>query len=357
MKFVHCADLHLGRQQFSLPQRWEDFMLSFSHIVDFCINDQADFLLISGDLFHERTINAATLYQTCAILQKLQDAEIPVFAIEGNHDKALYTDGKSWMQYLNDMHYLHLLKPRFEQNDPVLSPYDGQSGCIAECGAIRIIGLGYLGASTKERLSQISAALPEADKPTVLLLHAAVDKLLGQDLAGVGRSTFDAFIGKAHYIALGHIHSRQETDGFLFNPGAPESVHLDEGGYEKGFYCVDYTAQGFVPRFIPSLRRKILLVEVDVSGCRQAQQVSERAVSLLLAQKEELSQAIVGILFHGESNAPLGLDMTELCEQVKQQFQCLHVYAINNAADVQGGQPHELSRENLEFAVIEEMLQ
>lgn len=356
MKFIHCADLHLGRQQFSLPQRWEDFMLSFSHITDACLEEKADFMLISGDLFHERTINAATLYRTCAILEKLKSAGIPVFAIEGNHDKALYTDGKSWMQYLNDMGYLHLLKPSFVQNQPVLSPYDGKTGCIADCCGVRIIGLGYLGASTKERLSQIAQALPPAQQPAILLLHAAVDKLLGQDLAGVGRSAFDAFAGKVDYVALGHIHSRQETGGFLFNPGAPESVHLDEGPYEKGFYCVEYENGRFTPRFFPSLRRNALSVPVDLDGCETPKEASSRALSLLLPKKNSLAGAIVGLVFYGASGAALGLDMTELCEQIKEQFACLHVYAVNNASSLPELNSSAQSRENIELAVIEEML-
>ena len=50
--FVHCADLHLGCQQFNLDERWEDFD-KLSQIVDYAIEHQADYLLIAGDLFSQ----------------------------------------------------------------------------------------------------------------------------------------------------------------------------------------------------------------------------------------------------------------------------------------------------------------
>ena len=91
MKFIHVADLHLGYEQYNLRERMVDFASAFKQVVDFAINKKVDFVLISGDLFDKRDINADTLEQADVLINKLKKANIKVIAIEGNHDKQSLT--------------------------------------------------------------------------------------------------------------------------------------------------------------------------------------------------------------------------------------------------------------------------
>ena len=51
MKFIHVADTHLGKTEFKLKEREEDFYRSFKQVIDFAIEKDVDFVIHSGDLF------------------------------------------------------------------------------------------------------------------------------------------------------------------------------------------------------------------------------------------------------------------------------------------------------------------
>ena len=98
--FVHTADNHLGYEQYGFKERFNDFARAFYSVMDDAIARKADLVIIAGDLFNKRAIDALTLIQAEAGLQKLKDAGIPAIAIEGNHDRSYYRDGISWLQFL-----------------------------------------------------------------------------------------------------------------------------------------------------------------------------------------------------------------------------------------------------------------
>ena len=55
MKFVHCADVHIG-MEFALnriksKQRKAEILQSFLRIIEYCRDEAVDILLIAGDLF------------------------------------------------------------------------------------------------------------------------------------------------------------------------------------------------------------------------------------------------------------------------------------------------------------------
>ena len=56
IKFIHTADIHLGKTYRNSPgetERYEDFFHCLSGIVDDALKEKVDFVLICGDLFHE----------------------------------------------------------------------------------------------------------------------------------------------------------------------------------------------------------------------------------------------------------------------------------------------------------------
>lgn len=332
--FVHCADLHLGCQQFNLDERWEDFGKAFGQVVDYALAHQVDYLLLAGDLFHHRSISAPTLAQAIFYLSKLKAAGIKVIAIEGNHDKAFYLDKDSWMSFLHNQGYFVLLKPTLSADGLELKPYDGKNGSVLIDSGVRFVGLGYLGATTKQRLGELNELLEQTQEFTIVLLHAGVDKLLGQDLAGVKKEVFEGFAHKVDYFALGHIHSRQELGELCYNPGAPECVHLDEekSGYEKGFYHVTVRDQNKEVKFVPSKRRPVFRCNIDLSGTEQPTQVNYQVLEVLQAKTWEVEQRpIVQLNLHGTVHfSSYAIDIKALEDEVKENFNCLAVEVLNN---------------------------
>src|SRR5579862_7160105 len=116
--FVHTADNHLGYEQYGLKDRFNDFARAFFYVIDDAIARHADFVVIAGDLFNKRAIDALTLMQAQEALVKLKEAGITAIAVEGNHDRSYYRDGVSWLQFLSWQKLLILFNPTFHNGGP-----------------------------------------------------------------------------------------------------------------------------------------------------------------------------------------------------------------------------------------------
>lgn len=106
IRFIHTADLHLGKTYRNSPggaARYEDFFRCLAGIVADAVAEQVDFVLIAGDLFHVGQGLPKTFARTIEILQPLKDAGIPCIAIEGNHDWTHRCDSTSWIEALSEM--------------------------------------------------------------------------------------------------------------------------------------------------------------------------------------------------------------------------------------------------------------
>ncbi len=354
--FLHCADLHLGCKQFRLQQRWEDFGAAFSRIVTDALDRRVDFLLIAGDLFHHRNVNAATLTQAAEQLERLRAAQIPVWAIEGNHDRAYYVDGQSWMEYLHAQGLLRLLRPAFDAQGRLLLPeYDGQTGCVAMCQGVRVVGLGYLGAATRSLIDQAAealAALPPAEA-AVVLLHAAVDKM-GADMAGVSRAGFAALEAACDYVALGHGHARQ-IEGKLHTPGAPEFVHAGEAAEAKGHFIVTLADGEARAEHIPSAPRAQATLLVRAEDCDQPERLLS-ALSACAEARPPAAGSMVRVAFAGE--VPFAahlLDASAVEQLLIERYGALHV-EIENALNLlsRAGEGGAVDRALLERQVVRE---
>ena len=86
IKFAHLSDTHLGYRQYGLEKRESDFYNTFTRVIDDIISENVDFVIHSGDLFETNRPpnNAHFTFQKA--LKKLNDANIPIYTIAGNHD-------------------------------------------------------------------------------------------------------------------------------------------------------------------------------------------------------------------------------------------------------------------------------
>src|SRR5579872_1841895 len=161
--FIHIADTHLGYEQYGLRERFNDFSRAFWDIIDDALYREADFLVIAGDLFHKRAIDALTLIHAIEGLKKLKARGIPVIAIEGNHDRSYYREGISWLQFLCHEEYLILLSPEMRDGAPLIAPWDTQTmlGSHVDLlgGRLRVYGLPWQGAATARSMEGLVQAL------------------------------------------------------------------------------------------------------------------------------------------------------------------------------------------------------
>lgn len=329
--FIHCGDLHLGCFPNRLEERYLDFFNAFENVINYAINNEVKLLLISGDLFHLKAINSKTLQKTIDALKIAQDNKIEVIVIEGNHDKAFYVDEDSWLYFLNNQGYLKLLQASIIDGQAKLSIYDGANGAIIECEEYRIIGLGYMGGATEKYLLDIKKLIKPSDKFTILLLHAAVNRLVGQDMGDVKGETILELKDKVDYVALGHIHNQYIYNNYAFNPGALENIRLKDGltSEEKGFFHVTVNDdKSFDIKHINSNPRFILNKTINVTGLKNPAAVEKEIIhhDFKLKPLEMLNLSLVGKLNFN----PYMLKIREMAEDLKTKYNLLYVEINNN---------------------------
>ncbi len=248
--FIHTADNHLGYEQYGSRERFDDFARAFLHVVDDAIARNADFFVVSGDLFNKRAIDALTLIQAQEALQRLANAGIPAIGIEGNHDRSYYRDGVSWLQYLSYFGVLKLLNPLVHEGAPEVTEWSQSTmrGLYVPLrdGRLRVYGLPWYGASTARVVrglaDSLTAARAEEDAAgveyRVLLMHSGVEGILPQLHGLPTRADFEPLRGLVDYVALGHVHKPYEIDNWLYNPGSTETWGAEESAWDRGYYTV-----------------------------------------------------------------------------------------------------------------------
>lgn len=325
VKFLHCGDLHLGCKPNHLEERYNDFFDSFKELIDNAIEKECKYILISGDLFHLKVINSKTLLDVTNLLEYAIKNDIKIITIEGNHDKAFYVDEESWLNYLSKKNYIILLKHNIVDGKLVID-----HNSIYEDDNIRVIGIGYLGSMTNNYLMNLEELISKSDKYTVLMLHAAINRLCGEEMGDVSLETLLPLKSKINYIALGHIHTRYEYDDFCFNPGSIENIRIRDGKHsdKKGYYICD---TGHNKNFYISKQREIYNIKHKLENNHDIETITHSLENLSLDIKENsiLELTIYGnILFN-----PYLINFEKIKKSIKEKYNLLHI-EINNFINI-----------------------
>ena len=247
-RFLHMADCHLGYRQYNNTQRYNDFARAFLDVINRAIIEKVDFVILAGDLFQKRSIQALTLNQAVRGLEKLQDANIPCIAVEGNHELAYQNETIGWMEFLATRRLITLLNVNFEKGSAQLVPY----GTIYKRGnsyidpmpGIRVHGLKYFGSGIGKALDGYAQALADGNQDgieyTIFIAHAGLEGILSSEAGGVSYRQWSVLQPHVDYLALGHIHRPFDRDGWIYNPGSTETCSMSEAAWPKrGYYLVE----------------------------------------------------------------------------------------------------------------------
>jgi DNA repair exonuclease SbcCD nuclease subunit len=221
-RFVHTADLHLDSPLVSLALRDPDLAAevgvasrtALTRIVDLCLAEVVDALLISGDLWDGSQTSAKTPRFLKQELARLSDAGIRSFILRGNHDAA-----SKISRELEPPPLCHIFatKPGTEQFD-----VGGHT--------IAVHGLSFAEGAVPESL------LPRYPAPitgafNIGMMHTSLNGSEGHDVYAPCRdSDLDAY--GYDYWALGHIHKWAEYLGesAVVMPGIPQGRDIGEAG-------------------------------------------------------------------------------------------------------------------------------
>src|SRR5438128_7353458 len=362
--FIHVADTHLGYEQYGVRERFNDFSRAFWDITEDAANRQVDFVIIAGDLFNKRAIDALTLIHAIEGLKKLKERGIPVIAIEGNNDRSYYRESVSWLQFLCHQEYLMLLAPTMRDGAPVLSHWNRETmlGSHVDLlhGRVRVYGLPWQGAATTrtmEGLTQtLEVARAEEDAAGIeyrlLIMHTGVDSVVPRIQGLPTMAQFQPLRRCVDYLALGHVHKPFEFDGWMYNPGSTETWVAEEAAWEdRGYYFVEIDTddpESIIDPYklapfhrathLVSKRRPFLRHELRVDGLNEPGALYQRLEDYCRRE---------GSAHHADSLRPLGqihlvgmlgfdagsLDQAYMEEIVRTHFQPLYVRIDNNTND------------------------
>lgn len=264
IKFIHVSDLHLGKRQYNLTERYNDYFRAFQWVLDLAISEKVDFLLVSGDLFDNKNINPSVLSDVFYSIRDFKERsslelnrEIPMICIEGNHDNPIYTT-HSWMSFLADLDLIVLLAGDYNKDNKELTfhPYSTSNhrGGMIQIKDTLIYGLPYYGSFTKHMFPAIYQAIPQkSNKFNILMMHFGIE---GQDKLKPGidlSPNLTELHDKIDYLALGHYHKNyilKEQDQWIFNPGSLELNDLTELSYIRGAFLAEISGSEYYQKDI-----------------------------------------------------------------------------------------------------------
>lgn len=223
-RFVHAADVHLDSPLRSLALCDPDLAelignttrRAFASLVDLCLNEQVDALLLAGDLYDGEQTSMKTARFLAEQIRRLDEAGIRVFIIRGNHDA---------MSKITKELTLPESVKIFGHRAEAISLENGDGGI-----PVTIHGLSFAKPQAPESL------LPRFKPPiegavNIGMMHTSLGGAPGHDryapcsIAELQASGF-------RYWALGHIHKRSVVEGdcTLVMPGILQGRDINEAG-------------------------------------------------------------------------------------------------------------------------------
>jgi len=234
VRIVHLADTHLGYKQYNLEEREKDIYDVLEEIGDKILEEHADIVIHSGDLFDSPRPTTQAYYAFKKFLKRL-DGKVEFFAVLGDHDKPKARGMPPHKLFDDQIQTLGVAGVSEHQQISV----DGKK--------VLIVGISHLSRTYRpvlvEELKKLENLKTQVDC-RVLALHEAIDKFFPFEEAC--EISLTELPKNFRYYAMGHLHSRIKASygqGELTYPGSTEIIRSDEIGswkkLGKGFFIVD----------------------------------------------------------------------------------------------------------------------
>ena len=283
LKLCHLADLHLGYRRFNkitaggFNQREVDVNQAFHEALERIVAIKPQVLLIPGDVFHAvRPSNAVLAFAFRELRNLSERLKCPVIITAGNHESPRRADSGSALRLLAEIEGVFVAdaKPeRFNFPDLSLSVF-----CLPHPSLVD--------------LSTIQLRADERFKFNVLCVHAQIGSRWVSDYGGASLNLNDLAAHEWDYIALGHVHAREELAVNAAYSGSIEHTSTDfwqEEDRRKGFLEVELPGARSTFHVLSSPREVLQLASLDASG-----QSPEEVMRSLLERIEAVPGGIEG---------------------------------------------------------------
>lgn len=259
MRILHTSDWHIGRS-FHGHSTLENLTQVLDVLVQQVRDHEVDVVLVAGDVFDSATPAAPAYTLLGDVLVALHETGAQVIVTSGNHDSAARLGFQARLLRQG----IHVLTDPRQVGHPVSIP--------DAAGPVHFYGIPYLepaivrqhwpeGDAAGEPLRTqaqtmahamdlVRAGMGEYPGRTVALAHcfaAGVEPTSGLErevrqggLDVVPLSVFDG----PDYVALGHIHGRQQLSERVRYSGAPLHYSFGEQHKPRGSWLIDLSAEG-----------------------------------------------------------------------------------------------------------------
>jgi exonuclease SbcD len=284
MRFVHAADVHLDSPLRGL-ESYEGAPVeeirgatrrAFENLVDLCLGEGADLLVLAGDLYDGDWKDYNTGLFFIRQVTRLTRAGVKVVWVRGNHDAASQITKR-----------LSLPDGAFE-----LEARSPQTLIFEDLG-VAVHGQSY---GKRDVTADLAAGYPDprSDLFNLGILHTALDGREGHDT--YAPCSIDRLVERGYdYWALGHVHKREIIcqDPWIVFPGNLQGRHARETG-AKGATLVtveDGSVTSVEERELDVVRWSDC--PVDVSEAISAHDVVDRVRAALEAEAESVGDRLL----------------------------------------------------------------
>jgi DNA repair exonuclease SbcCD nuclease subunit len=329
--FAHLADAHVGAwpRDPAVRSALRESLLSALRVAE---ERNAEFLLVSGDLFHTPVPDPGEVAPVTAALRRFVDQGRRIYVIYGSHDYVAHRT--SWLDVLAETGVFLKVAPEAVRSEGTCwsLPF-----LVDEPTGARIAGIsGRSHGLDREYFRAVDSEAFRAEPGfKIFQFHAAVEEYLPESLrAHIHGIRLEDLPPGCDYYAGGHIHYTYTGEGpgggLLVNPGAvfgtsrTDLENGQEGRTHQGVVIV--TVEGGRPRaeFVDTAPRgAVHLVDVDVSGktAEEARSELERRLSLESERGALLFPRVHGTLADGTLAS---LALTQLARQRSPEAGTVH---------------------------------
>ena len=253
MRFIHTADLHLGKRLHDVPLL-EDQIYMLDELKKLGIARGADAVMIAGDVYQSSSPPSEAMSAFDGFVTALAAAGIRVFAVSGNHDSerrvaylaslvrgsGIYVSERftgTLQQFTMEDEHGELVVSLL----PFIKPIN-----VRRCYPEETIESYQDAAAAVLRHSPVDTA-----KRNILICHQFITGAQtagSEELSVGGVENIDAALFKDFdYVALGHIHRAQRVGRETVRyAGSPLKYSLAEAAHKKSAAVVDMGAKGDV---------------------------------------------------------------------------------------------------------------
>lgn len=247
MKFLHTADLHIGKKIFE-QSLIEDQRFILDEIYRIAAEEQVDAVVIAGDVYDRAVPSTEAVTLLDSFLTRLVEKKIPVLMVSGNHDsperiafagKILERQGLYVAGTFEEPLRTVTLEDEYGPVAFVLLPFvkPAAAGADSSAEAVeKILGKTPVPLNPNSRCVLVTHFFVTGDNGEgPELSDSECDSQVG-GLDGVPAGLFQHF----SYVALGHIHKPQHMGmGKVYYSGSPLKYSFSEALTEKSVNIVE----------------------------------------------------------------------------------------------------------------------